>query len=131
MDSSTTSGAVVKRRRLTMAEFSEILDSVAAERRNKAECPAAPLVEEKVCQEVYQAKPKNYVSKAAALGAAEKILTLVKQCPEWGTKKIADALRLQEVSLSRQSIHKILLKYSLNRPAMRKVWQARQKEMNP
>ncbi|MBI5655628.1 MAG: helix-turn-helix domain-containing protein [Geobacter sp.] len=114
-----------------MAEFSEILDSVAAKLKNKTECPAAPLVEKKARQEVYQAKPKNYVSKTAALGATEKILTLVKQCPEWGTKKIADALRLQEVSLSRQSIHKILLKYNLNRPAMRKAWQATQKEMNP
>lgn len=114
-----------------MAEFSEILESVAAKRRNKSECPTAPLLEKKAHQEVYQAKPKNYVSKIAALGAAEKILTLVKQYPEWGTKKIADALRLQEVSLSRQSIHKILLKYNLNRPAMRKAWQATQKEMNP
>ena len=132
MDSSRHPGTVEKRRRLTMAELSEILDSVSAKRKDEtALSPVAPLVEKKTHQEIHRAKPKKYVSKAAALGAPEKILALVALNPEWGTQRLAKSLSDQGISLSRQSIHKILLKHNLNRPAMRKAWQAMQKETNP
>lgn len=131
MDSSKAPGTVVKRRRLTMAELSEILDSVAAKRKTITVCPITPLVETRVRQEIYQPKPKKYFSKAAALGVPEKILVLVASDPGWGTKKLANALADQGISLSRQSIHKILRKHNLNLPGMRKAWQAAQKETNP
>jgi hypothetical protein len=121
----------VKPRRLTIAELSEILDSVAAKQKIKTVCPVVPLVETKTHYEIYQSKPKKYISKAVALGAPEKILALVALYPGWGTKKLANALADQGVSLSRQSIHKILCKHNLNLPAMRKAWQATQKETNP
>lgn len=75
-------------------------------------------------------KTRKHFSKTAALGATEKILALVAQYPEWGTKKLADFLADQGISLNRQSIHKILIKYNLNHPAMRKAWQDTQKETN-
>lgn len=132
MDPSKEPGTVVKRRRLTLAELSKILDSVAAKRKDeRLLSPVAPFVEKKIRQEIYQAKPKKYFSKAAAFGAPEKILALVALNPELGTQRLKKSLAEQGISLSRQSIHKILLKHNLNRPAMRKAWQARQKETNP
>ena len=131
MDSSKAPGTVVKRRRLTMEEFAEILDGVAEKLKSKTVLPLDPLTEQSATEEIYQAKPKKYISKIAVLGASEKILSLVALYPEWGTKKLANSLSEQGISLSRQSIHKILLKHNLNRLAMRKAWQATQKEMNP
>lgn len=73
MDSSNVSGTVGRRRRFTVAELSEILDSVAAKRKDeRALSPVAPFVEKKICQEIYQAKPEKYFTKAAAFGAPEK-----------------------------------------------------------
>lgn len=131
MDISRVQGTAVKPRRLTMAELSEILDSVAAKQKIKTVCKVVPLVETKTHQEIYQPKPKKYVSKAVAMGAPEKILALVMLNPEQGTLRLKKSLADQGISLSRQSIHKILCKYNLNLPAMRKTWQATQKETNP
>ncbi|HML79034.1 hypothetical protein [Geobacter sulfurreducens] len=131
MDASNAPGTVVKRRRLTMAEFAAILDSVAEKLKSKTVRPLAPLPELRAPEEIYQEKPKKYFSKAAAFGASEKILALVALNPERGTQRLKKSLAEQGISLSRQSIHKILLKHNLNRPAMRKTWQARQKETNP
>ncbi|MDA8428272.1 MAG: hypothetical protein M0T70_03350 [Geobacteraceae bacterium] len=131
MDSSKAPGTVVKRRRLTMAEFAEILDGVAEKLKSKTVRPLAPLAEQSATEEIYQAKPKKYISKIALLGAPEKILALVALNPERGTQRLKKSLAEQGISLSRQSIHKILLKHNLNRPAMRKAWQATQKETNP
>lgn len=132
MDASTGPGNVGKRRRLTIAELSEILDGVAERLKRKAVChPPAPHAEQRAPEKIYQAKPKKCFSKAAKLGAPEKILSLVALNPEWGTQRLKKSLADQGVSLSRQSIHKILLKHNLNRPAMRKAWQATRKETNP
>ncbi len=131
MDASKGPGNVGKPRRLTIAEFAEILDGVAEKLKSKTVRSLAPLAEQRAAEKIYQAKPKKYFSKAAALGAPEKILALVAFNPKWGTQRLATSLSEQGISLSRQSIHKILLKYNLNRPAMRKAWQARQKETNP
>lgn len=130
MDIENIPGTVVKPRRLTMAELSEILDSVAAKRRSVMVCPVDPFVETRIQLKNYEPKPKKYFSKTAALGAPEKILALVASDPGWGTKKLANALADQGISLSRQSIHKILCKHNLNLPGMRKAWQAAQKETN-
>lgn len=131
MDASTGPGNVGKRRRLTMAELAEILDGVAERLKSKTARPLALHAEQGAPEEICQAKPKKYFSKAAALGAPEKILALVALNPERGTQRLKKSLADQGISLSRQSIHKILLKYNLNRPAMRKAWQATQKETNP
>ncbi len=131
MDSSKAPGTVVKRRRLTMEEFAEILDGVAEKLKSKTVLPLDPFTEQSATEEIYQAKPKKYFSKAAALGTPEKILALVASDPGWGTKKLANALADQGISLSRQSIYKILRKHNLNLPGMRKAWQAAQKETNP
>ena len=129
MDASMGSGTVVKRRRLTMAELAEILDGVAERLKSKTARPLAPLAEQGAV--ICKAKPKKCFSKAATLGAPEIILSLVALNPEWGTQRLKKSLADQGVSLSRQSIHKILLKHKLNKPAMRKAWQATQKETNP
>ena len=131
MDASNAPGSVVKRRRLTVEEFAEILDGVAEKLKSKTVRPFVPLAEQGAQEVVYQAKPKKYFSKAAAFGAPEKILALVALNSEWGTQRLKKSLAEQGISLSRQSIHKILLKHNLNRPAMRKAWQARQKETSP
>ena len=131
MDISNAPGTVEKRRRLTMAEFAEILDGVAEKLKSKTVRSLVPLAEERAAERIYQAKPKKYFSKAAAFGAPEKILALVALNPERGTQRLKKSLAEQGISLSRQSIHKILLEHNLNRPAMRKAWQARQKEANP
>jgi hypothetical protein len=131
MDISNAPGTVGKRRRLTMAEFAAILDGVAEKLKSKTVRPLATLPEQSATEKIYQAKPKKYISKIAVLGTQEKILSLVALYPAWGTKKLANSLADQGISLSRQSVHKILLKYNLNRLAMRKAWQVRQKETNP
>jgi len=131
MDATTGSGNVGKRRRLTMAELAEILDGVAERLKSKTARPLALHAEQGAPEEICQAKPKKCISKAAKLGAPEKILSLVALNPEWGTQRLKKSLADQGVSLSRQSIHKILLKHKLNKPAMRKAWQATQKETNP
>lgn len=131
MDTSMGPGIVGKRRRLTMAELAEILDGVAERLKSKTARPLASLAEQGAPEEICQAKPKKFFSKAAALGAREKILALVVINPDWGTQRLKKSLADQGVSLSRQSIHKILLKHNLNQPAMRKAWQATQKEMKP
>lgn len=110
-----------------MAEFAEILDGVAEKLKSKTVRPLAQLPEQSATEKIYQAKPKKYISKIALLGAQEKILSLVALYPEWGTKKLANSLSEQGISLSRQSIHKVLLKHNLNRPAMRKAWQAKER----
>lgn len=106
-------------RRLTIAEFAEILGSVVvppkkAEIRSSFHSKSKPLM---------AAKARNFISKAVALGVPEKILALVARCPEWGTKKLADSLRREGISLSRQSIHKFLVKNNLNRLSLRKSWK--------
>lgn len=131
MDASNVSGTVGKRRRLTVAEFAAILDSVAEKMKSKTVRPLVQFAEQRAPEVIYQAKPKKYFSKAAAFGAPEKILALVALNPERGTQRLKKSLAEQGISLSRQSIHKILLKHNLNRPAMRKAWQATQKETNP
>lgn len=77
-------------------------------------------------------KTRKHFSKTAALGATEKILANVlanvAQYPEWGTKKLADSLDLQGVSLSRQAIHTILVRHNLNRALLRKAWRYNLKE---
>lgn len=130
MDSLKDHGAVSKRRRLTMSELREILDKVTATRKNITECFAAPIAETRTRKKICRAKPRKYFSKAAEVGAPEKILALVAMNPEWGTLRLKKSLADQGVSLSRQSIHKILLKHNLNLPVMRKAWQATQKETN-
>ena len=131
MDTSMGPGNIEKRRRLTMAELAEILDGVAERLKSKTARPLALHAEQGSPKEICQAKPKKCFSKAATLGAPEKILSLVALNPEWGTQRLKKSLADQGVSLSRQSIHKILLKHKLNKPAMRKAWQATQKETNP
>ena len=68
MDTSMGPGNIEKRRRLTMAELAEILDGVAEKLKSKTVRPFVPLAEQRA-PEIYQAKPKKYFSKAAALGA--------------------------------------------------------------
>jgi len=131
MDISNNPGTVEKRRQITIAEFAEILDRVAEKLKSKTVRPLAQLPDQRAPEEICQAKPKKYFSKAAALGAPEKILALVALNPERGTQRLKKSLAEQGISLSRQSIHKILLKHNLNCPAMRKAWQATQKETNP
>lgn len=131
MDASNAPGTVVKRRRLTMTEFAAILDSVAEKLKSKTVRPLASLADQSAIEESYVAKPKKYVSKTAVFGAPENILSLVALNPEHGTQRLKKLLAEQGIFLSRQSIHKILLKHNLNRSAMRKAWQATQKETNP
>ena len=131
MDTFTGPGNVVKRRRLTMAELAEILDGVAEKLKSRTVLPFAPLTEQRVPEEINQIKPKKYFSKAAALGAPEKILSLVALNPEWGPQRLAKSLADQGISLSCQSIYRILRKYKLNHLTMRKAWQTTQKEMYP
>lgn len=134
MNSSTTEERAVKRRRLTVAELTEILDSVAANRKHITVKPLAPLECEtgnNKRRDEFISKPKKRFSKVKALGAVEKILALVDMNPEWGTQRLAKSLADQGISTSRQYIHTILIKYNLNQPAMRKAWKANQKEMKP
>ncbi len=114
-------------RRLTMAELAEILDSVGKP-SGKEGVSRFDLLESKG---PLTTRTREHFSKTAALGATEKILALVAQYPECGTKKLADSLVLQGVSLSRQAIHTILVKHNLNRASMRKTWSKNQKEPKP
>ena len=111
-------------RRLTMAELSEILDGVGKP-SGKEGVSRFDLLESKVS---LTTRTRKRFSKTAALGATEKILALVAKYPEWGTKKLAESLNLQGVSLSRQAIHTILARNNLNRSSMRKTWSNNQKE---
>jgi hypothetical protein len=127
---SQNKGCAVKQDRLTIAEFSERLENVARS-QNKV---MASLMDDSGVKENCKESSKAtnmYFSKAAACVAPDKILALLKQYPEWGTKRLAKSLAEQGVFLSRQSIHKILVKYNLNLPSMRKAWWANQKEINP
>lgn len=70
-------------------------------------------------------KPWVYVSKAEVLGVPDKILALVAQHPDWGPKKIADSLKSEGISLSKQSIYTFLAKRNLNRISLRESWEKR------
>lgn len=54
---------------------------------------------------------------------SEKILALVENYPNWGTKRLSDSLMLEEISLSPHSIYKFLVKRNLNRSSLRKSWK--------
>lgn len=124
MDLIKTEGTAVKRRRLTMVELAEILNGVTQPQQN------VPLNASTHLKNIMSlpANARNYFSKSAALGAPEKILTLVAQYPEWGAKKLADFLKVEEICLSRQSIHKFLAKHNLNRRSLRTSWKHNLKE---
>lgn len=119
-----------KQNRLTVAELAERLDNVARSRNKVMASLMDNSGDKKICKESFTTTDIIF-SKAAAREAPDKVLALLELHPEWGTQRLAKSLADQGIILSRQSIHKILVKFNLNLPAMRKKWWATQKEINP
>ena len=122
-------GRAVKQSRLTVAEFAERLDNVARSQNKIMASLMDNSGDKRICKESLTTT-EIFVSKAAARKAPDKILALLELHPEWGTQRLAKSLADQGIILSRQSIHKILVKFNLNLPSMRKAWQATQRETN-
>ena len=123
-------GRAVKQSRLTVAEFAERLDNVARSQNKIIASLMDNSGDKKICKES-STTTDIFFSKAAARKAPDKILELLELHPEWGTQRLANSLADQGIILSRQSIHKILVKFNLNLPAKRKAWWANQKGINP
>lgn len=105
-------------RRISVNEMAEILTRI-----NKNNGPASenPTLLSEYNSKAIE-KSKKYYSKSAALGAPAKILSLVKENPKLGPKKLARALLLNEVQLTPQSVYRILAKYNLNLRSQRIKW---------
>ena len=108
----------VRGRRITVEEMAEILKRVNKTQGNLINNPTILNEYNKSPIE----KKKKYFSKAAALGATERILSLVLINPNWGPTKLSNILMLEDISLTRQSVHKILAKHKLNLRKLRKIW---------
>ncbi|WP_205743268.1 helix-turn-helix domain-containing protein [Geobacter sp. FeAm09] len=106
-----------------MADLAGIFTKVAVAKRNSRKAGAVKANNRKTGHGKVQR-----VHKPVPPGTEEKILALVETHPEWGTQRLRNALEYQHVSLSRQSVYKILKKYNLNIPSMRKQWGHHLKE---
>ena len=101
MDFLIAQGTAVKRRRLTSAELARIFTRVK--------------------------KQHDLFSDLLPIHS-EKILALVENHPNYGTKRLSDSLLLEGISLSPHSIYKFLVKHNLNCCSLRASWKNKQKE---
>lgn len=104
MDSLTTSGTIVKRRRLKNEELSHVFTRIK--------------------------KPQEYLAELSNV-YLNLICEHLKNNPKLGPKRLSDLLMCEGISLRPNWIYMLLIKHKLNRRSLRESWSANQEEMNP
>src|SRR5690242_5506773 len=93
-------------RRLSMAEFAEILDSVSISKsRSITKVNSAHDSDATNC--LQSVNSHKICCNKVSIEIKERIIELALQYPEWGCGKIANDLKILNISLSRQAIHKL------------------------